>query len=248
MRENPVIELKNVGFTYGCHPILHDIDLTIRTGEAVGLVGPNGSGKTTLLKIILGQLKPQTGTVQIFGQDVSKFKEKYKIGYVSQRAVHFNPQFPATVREVVASGRVAKRGLFRPLTRADYSQVERALDLVGIRELGQQQVGTLSGGQQQRVFIARSLVAEPSILILDEPTVGIDQAAQASLYKLLRSLNQREQMTLLIVSHEMEGLSSVITRQVCLDRYICTCQCHTSPISQLREDACAKKLVFQVAE
>ncbi|SHE75296.1 metal ABC transporter ATP-binding protein [Desulforamulus putei] len=248
MRDVPVVELKNVSFTYGCHPVLDNISLTIGSGEAVGLVGPNGAGKTTLLKIILGQLKPQAGTVQLFGQDVSKFKERYKIGYVSQRAVHFNPQFPATVREVVASGRVARRGLFRPLTRTDYSRVDRALELVGLRELSKQPVGILSGGQQQRVFIARSLVAEPAILILDEPTVGIDPAAQTSLYKLLRHLNQKEQMTLLIVSHEMEGLSSVITRQVCLDRYVCTCQCRTAPLSQLREDTCTKRLVFQVAE
>ncbi|GAB6157093.1 metal ABC transporter ATP-binding protein [Desulfotomaculum varum] len=248
MQNLPVVELKNVSFTYGCHPVLNQINLTINSGEAVGLVGPNGSGKTTLLKIILGQLKPQTGSVQLFGQDINKLKDRYKIGYVSQRAVHFNTQFPATVREVVASGRVAGRGIFRLLTRNDYSRVDRVLELVGLRELSHQPVSILSGGQQQRVFIARALVAEPVILILDEPTVGVDQASQASLYKLLYRLNQTEQMTLLIVSHETEGLSSVITRQICLDKYICTCQFSTASQAQLREGICAKRLALQVAE
>lgn len=249
MRQQTLINLENVSFTYGCHPVLNDINLNIETGDAVGVVGPNGSGKTTLLKLIMGQLRPNCGNVKIYGVDAVRFKEKYKIGYVAQRAAHFNTQFPATVREVVASGRVAKRGIFRPLIRSDFKLVDEALSLVGLNELSQKPVGILSGGQQQRVFIARALAAEPEILILDEPTVGVDQAAQSSLYKLLRKLNQVKGMTLLIVSHELEGLSSIMTRQVCLDRHICTCQCHSYDVEKLlQEDPCSKRLIYQIAK
>lgn len=249
MRQQTLITLENVDFTYGCHPVLSDINLTIESGDAVGVVGPNGSGKTTLLKLILGRLKPNCGNVRIFGVDAARFKEKYKIGYVSQRAAHFNTQFPATVREVVASGRVAKRGLFRPLIRSDYKLIDEALSLVGLNELSQQPIGILSGGQQQRVFIARALAAGPEILIMDEPTVGVDQAAQSSLYQLMRELNQVQGITLLIVSHELEGLSSIITRQVCLDHHICTCQCHFYDVEKpLQEDTCSKRLIYQIAK
>lgn len=243
-----VVELKNVCFTYGCHPVLNDISLTIGTGELVGIVGPNGSGKSTLLKLIMGQLKPNSGNIKIFGSDPSKLKEKYKIGYVSQKANHFNNQFPATVKEVVASGRAARRGLFRPFTGYDYQEVDRALELVGLMDMSNRPIGMLSGGQQQRVFIARSLVSEPEILIFDEPTVGVDAAAQTLFYRLLQDLNQRKDMTMLMVSHELEGLSSIITRQVCLDRHICSCNCHTYDVPRQQDENCSKRLAFQVAK
>ena len=242
-----VVELQNVFFTYGCHPVLNDINLTIKTGELVGIVGPNGSGKSTLLKLIMGQLKPNSGHVTIFGTDPCKLKEKYKIGYVPQKANHFNNQFPATVREVVTSGRAARRGLFRPFTGSDYQEVERVLELVGLMDISNQLVGMLSGGQQQRVFIARALVSEPEILIFDEPTVGVDAAAQSLFYRLLQDLNQKRNMTMLMVSHELEGLSSIITRQVCLDRHICSCNCHTYEIPRLQEN-CSKRLAYQAAK
>ena len=242
-----VVELQQVSFTYGCHPVLNDISLIIKTGDLVGIVGPNGSGKSTLLKLIMGRLRPNEGYVKIFGTDPAKLKEKYKIGYVAQKANHFNNQFPATVKEVVTSGRAARRGLFRPFTGYDHKLVEQALELVGLIDISDQPVGRLSGGQQQRVFIARALVSEPEILIFDEPTVGVDAAAQASFYKLLQDLNQRKKMTMLIVSHELEGLSSIITRQVCLDRHICSCNCHTYDVP-LQEENCSKRLAFQVAK
>lgn len=250
MSKQPLITLEKVNFTYGCHPVLSDVSLTIESGDAVGVVGPNGSGKTTLLKLILGQLRPNAGSVKLFGVEAARFKEKYKIGYVSQRAAHFNTQFPATVREVVSSGRVAKRGLFRPLVRGDYRLVDEALEMVGLSELAQQPVGILSGGQQQRVFIARALAAEPEVLILDEPTVGVDQATLSALYQLLRRLNQITGITLLMVSHELEGLSSIINRQVCLDRHVCTCQCHALDVLQplQGEDPCNKRLIYQIAK
>lgn len=248
MKEQSILELQDVSFSYGCHPILKNITLRIGTGEAVGFVGPNGSGKTTLLKLILGLLKPQSGSIRIFGVDAHKLKQRYRIGHVSQQATHFNNDFPATVREVVTSGRVARRGLFRPLLRTDHALVDQVLEMVDLTGLENQPVGSLSGGQQQRVFIARALVGEPEILILDEPTVGIDVMAQASIYELLRSLSENKGMTLLIVSHEMEGLSSVINRQVCLDGHICSCDCHNFPTPRQQKKNCSKRLELQYAK
>ncbi|MDO7788754.1 metal ABC transporter ATP-binding protein [Desulforamulus aquiferis] len=247
MSKQALIELRSLFFTYGCHPVLDNVNLEINHGESVGLLGPNGSGKTTLLKLILGQLRPHSGTVKVFGVEAHRLRERYRIGYVAQRATHFNTEFPATVREVVASGRVPRRGLFRLLTSQDYQRVDQALDMVGLSSMCNQPVGTLSGGQQQRVFIARAMVSEPEILIMDEPTVGIDSAAQASFYELLKKLNIKENITLLIVSHEMEGLSSVISRQVCLDKNLCSCNCHSYPAKKMQV-SCSKRLAFQYAK
>lgn len=247
MNKPNIIEIKDVFFTYGCHPVLDNINLNIAHGDAVGLVGPNGSGKTTLLKIILGQIKPDSGTVKVFGTEAHRLRERYRIGYVSQRATHFNMEFPATVKEVVTSGRVPRRGLFRILTKQDRLAVEQALNLVGLGELGDQPIGILSGGQQQRVLVARAMVAEPEILIMDEPTVGIDETSQAAFFELLRKLN-RQKTTLLIVSHELQSLSTVISRQVCLDRQLCTCSCHTYPTTKLQVKHCNKRLSLQYAK
>ncbi|WP_003540544.1 metal ABC transporter ATP-binding protein [Desulfotomaculum nigrificans] len=248
MNEQPIVELKDVSFTYGCHPVLEKVNLNIYPGDAVVITGPNGAGKTTLLKLVLGQLKASAGSIKIFGQDVSQLKDRYRLGYVAQRATHFNSQFPATVREVVASGRVSRRGLFRPLLAQDYHLVDETLELVGLTDFRQQPVGALSGGQQQRVFIARALVSQPDLLILDEPTTGIDAMAQASLYQLLRQLNQERHITMLIVSHELAGLASVVTRQVCLDKHICTCRCHAYPSLEAQLSHCSRRTAWQYAK
>ena len=147
-----------------------------------------------------------------------------------------------------ASGRVAGRGLFRPLLRTDYAVVDRTLEMLGLKEYQNQPVGCLSGGQQQRVFIARALVAEPVMLVLDEPTVGIDAAAVAAFCDLLRSLNREQGLTLLIVSHELEELSSLITRQLYLNGQPCDCSCHSYTSPQLQQQNCVKGLELNYAK
>jgi zinc transport system ATP-binding protein len=190
-----IISLQNVSFSYHSEMVLRDISLEIHRGDYVGIVGPNGGGKSTLLKVILGLLKPTKGKITLFDHS--------KIGYVPQKTV-FDTNFPITVEEAVAMGRYGKRGLFRLLQREDYEKVQKALKQVDMEAFCKRQVSDLSGGQQQRVFIARALAAEPEIIILDEPTVGVDIKTQKHFYTLLRKLNNELALTLVLVSHELD--------------------------------------------
>ncbi|TYO97997.1 metal ABC transporter ATP-binding protein [Desulfallas thermosapovorans] len=223
-----MIELNNVHFTYGCHPVLDGISLHVHEGEVVGITGPNGAGKSTLLYIILGLLKPQSGEVKILGVPVNRFREWHRIGYVSQRATLFNRSYPATVFEVVLSGRAALRGMFRFFGRGDKRCAEEALERVNMLSWRNTPISALSGGQQQRVMIARALAVKPRILVMDEPTNGVDAANLADLARLLKDLRS-DGVTMLLVSHEPEWLSSLASRRVCLDRKICSCHCHDYP-------------------
>ncbi|MEG6615619.1 metal ABC transporter ATP-binding protein [Peptococcaceae bacterium 1198_IL3148] len=242
MKNNAVIEIQNMTFGYACHNILENINLIVNPGDAVAITGPNGAGKSTLLKLILGLLKPVSGTIKLFGDNNFNGKVLQRIGYVPQRATAFNQGFPTTVYEAVAAGRIATRGLFRRLTKSDYAQTEDALKLVGLYPLKNRLLSTLSGGQQQRVFIARALVATPDLLVLDEPTVGVDVQAQEIIVQLLKRLNVNQGLTLLIVSHEPEVISKIVNRQVCLDKKICHCGCHSGSNNSLENYSCSKSL------
>lgn len=199
-----IIEFSHICFNYGDEEVLHDINFAIHQGDFLGIVGPNGSGKTTLLKIMLGLLKPSKGSVRLFGQDLRDFKQRSRIGYVPQKVTNFDANFPATVEEVVLMGRFAKRGLLRQITPEDQQKVTEALDKVEMADYAERLIGDLSGGQQQRVFIARALVCEPEMIVLDEPTTGVDEATQQAFYTLLRTLNRHHELTLVIVSHDHE--------------------------------------------
>lgn len=201
-----IIELDNVSFAYTNEEVIKEVTLQIHKGDYVGLIGPNGGGKSTLLKLMLGVLKPTKGTVRLFGQDLKHFKDWSKIGYVPQKT-YFDINFPVTVEEVVAMGRYGKRGMFHFPTREDAQKVQQALDQVEMREFGNRQIGDLSGGQQQRVFIARALVVEPEVIFLDEPTVGVDVKTQQQFYELLRKLNGELDLTLVLISHELDVIA-----------------------------------------
>ncbi len=218
-----MIEIRNLSFTYGCHPVLRNIDLTITAGEAVGVTGPNGAGKTTLIRLMMGLMQIQTGEISIFGSPVSSAGWRHRVSYVPQKATHFNQGFPATVMEVVLSGRTGRRGLFRGFGPGDHSAAEDALRVMEMHSLKDMPVSSLSGGQQQRTFIARALAADPDLMIMDEPTVGVDPATSQNLYSILREINRERKMTLVVVSHDQEGISGLITRQVCLNLQLCTC-------------------------
>jgi zinc transport system ATP-binding protein len=219
MNQNePIIQLQNIFYRYEKENVLEDINLTIYKGDFLGIVGPNGSGKSTLLKLILGLLKPQNGKIRLFGQEFQRFKDWQKIGYVSQKANAFNTGFPATVFEVVASGLTKKLGFFRRLSKADYQNVKGAVQIVGMESFINQNIGELSGGQQQRVFIARALVSKPELLILDEPTVGVDAKNVFSFYQLLEDLNQKQGITLMLVTHDIGTISEKVTHVACLNK------------------------------
>lgn len=223
MNTFPVIEISNLSFTYGCHPVLKDISLTVTAGEVVWITGPNGAGKTTLLKLLVGQLQPREGKIRIFGSDAATAGWRRRVAYVPQKAAFFNPSFPATVMEVVLSGRASHRGLFRSYGQSDCAAAGNALEAVELSHFKDSLISTLSGGQQQRAFIARALAAGPDLLIMDEPTVGMDTASGRRLYSILKKLNTEKDLTLLIVSHDTDGPSGISTRQVCLNLQLCTC-------------------------
>lgn len=184
-----IIRLENIHYEYDDQVILDQINLNVTRGEFIGLVGPNGGGKTTLIKLMLGLLPLQEGNIYLLDQPINHFKAWNKIGFVSQKANSFNKGFPATVFEVVSMGLTTKLGYFHFFKKKDRQRVFDALKLVHMEEFANRNIGELSGGQQQRVFIARALVAEPELLILDEPTVGVDFQNVEHFYQILHELN-----------------------------------------------------------
>lgn len=228
-----IIEFKNISFGYNSELILKDVSLAIHEGDYIGIIGPNGGGKTTLLKILVGLLEPKKGEVFIFGKNNKTFKERSVIGYVPQRAAHFDQTFPATVEEVVLMGRAAKKGLFKSLTAEDKKKAHEALQKVGMESFNDRLIGQLSGGQQQRVLIARALALDPQILVLDEPTVGVDVHNQEQFYRLLKQLNQEMGLTLILVSHDIDVVANEVTELACINQ---TLVYHGEPEKFIKED------------
>jgi len=213
-----LIVLSGVSFRYDRTPALVDIDLTIREGDFLAIIGPNGSGKTTLVKVILGLLEPSSGSVEVFGKPLAEFSDWRKIGYVPQKATHIDPFFPASVEEVVGMALMSNRKLRARAAREGRGEIFRALDEVGMADYGKWAIGRLSGGQQQRVFIARALVTSPKILFLDEPTTGVDAETQGSFYDMLDRLNSREGLTIVLVTHDIGIVNKHVTSVACLNQ------------------------------
>lgn len=213
-----ILEVRGVSYQYDNRHALNDVSLQLQRGEMLGLVGQNGSGKSTLLKVMLGLLPLQNGEVKWFGSTLTQFHDWSKIGYVSQKANSFNTGFPASVEEVVAMGLTGKLGLFRRIGRQERSLIAEAIEQVGLSAFRKQNIGELSGGQQQRVFIARSLVSDPEVLILDEPTVGIDAQNEAYFYELLQRLNDERRISIILVSHDLSTVSKQMDMIACLNQ------------------------------
>jgi len=213
----PVILMKGVTFSFGSHHVVENADIEIRKGDFVGMIGPNGSGKTTLVRLMLGLIEPDSGEIMLFGMPPKDQSARMKVGYVPQKATNFDQNFPATVYEVAGMGRTRRVGLLRSSGAGDRKAIEGALDVVGMLGQKDRRISELSGGQQQRVFIARALAAEPDLLILDEPTVGVDQQAQTEFYGILKELNGRG-ITVILISHDIGVVSKHVTRILCINR------------------------------
>ena len=213
----PLIELDHITFGYTTSPVLEDINLHLHAGQFAALVGPSGAGKTSLLKLILGMLKPNQGVVRIHGQALDN-RTAPQIGYVPQlETVDWN--FPVTVEQVVLMGRVRRAGIW-PWPRAeDRRRVRAVLERLEIAHLGQNHIRNLSGGQQQRVFLARALIAEPDLLVLDEPTAGVDMRTAENVLHVLVDLN-RQGMTILMTTHDLNAAAAHIPWLICLNRHI----------------------------
>jgi zinc transport system ATP-binding protein len=208
------VELRGLGFAYdGRRPVLDGVDLAVEEGEFVAVAGPNGGGKTTLMRVILGLERPQRGEALLYGEPASSFSRRATIGYLAQRS-RLGVEAPATVREVVAAGRLAAGGLLGPLRSRERAIVADAIERVGLAAQADVPLHRLSGGQQQRAFIAKALAAEPSLLVLDEPTTGVDVEAQEALAELLDRLHRDLAVTILYVSHEFGAVERFVERLV----------------------------------
>jgi zinc transport system ATP-binding protein len=215
-----VIGVENLCFQYQSVEVLTDISFEISAGDYVGLVGPNGSGKTTLVRALLGVARPASGRIVLFGQDVEQFQDWHKIGYLPQKLDGFNPNFPATVREVVSLGLIAGKPFPRRLGQSDQRAVDRALERLGIAGIGQKLIGELSGGQQQRALIARAIVGDPDLIILDEPSAALDPESREQFFTLLQDLNRNRRVTMILVTHDMGTIGQYADKLLYIDRKI----------------------------
>lgn len=215
---SPIVTCDRIGFRYGSDVILEGISLTLKRGDYVGLVGGNGSGKTTLLKILLGLLKQTEGSVEMFDVPVGDFRDWEKIGYIPQNVFRGDLGFPATVREVIESGHVrGGQDFWCRFGSRSCNEVAEAAERSNITYLLDKRIGELSGGERQRVFIARALVSQPELLVLDEPTTGIDAETEEKFYTFLSDLNQAG-MTIILVSHDLEAIARQVKTVICLNR------------------------------
>lgn len=213
----PVIDLRGITFGYTATPVVEDISLAIDPGEYVAIVGPNGSGKSTLMQLMLGLLEPDTGTAHLFGERAARFDDGERVGYVAQHA-NAAKEMPITVREVVKMGRFPHVGFGR-LSSEDWDIVDDALVTVGMSAFADRRVTQLSGGQRQRAFIARALASEADLLVLDEPTVGVDAESVDAFYDLLAALNHVD-ITVLLIEHDLGAVVEHADRVVCLNREV----------------------------
>ncbi|HEY0175468.1 MAG TPA: metal ABC transporter ATP-binding protein [Pedobacter sp.] len=206
------IEIQNLDFSYGKELILKNISMNIRQGDFVVLTGGNGTGKSTLLKLLLGEVKPLHGIIKIMGTESGKMQTGGKIGYVAQNGTFANQNFPATVEEIVMANLYKQIGRFRFPSKDHRIQVSAALNQLDMERFGKAMIGELSGGQQQRVMLARALVTEPELLIMDEPTNGIDLKSVRQLYDILETLHKEKNLTILMVTHASLKECGGITR------------------------------------
>ena len=218
-----IVDLEKVGVQYeGGVQALENISLQVYQRDIVGIIGPNGAGKSTLLSVVLGLVKPTTGEARLFGKPISSDGLR-RVGYVPQKAQPRDINFPSTVYETVLMGRVPKAGLFHRLGKQDHQKVKEVLEQLELFDLKDRRIGLLSGGQSQRVFLAKALVSDPELLLLDEPTSGVDAHSRKEFYDVLGRLNQESGVTLILSSHDIGIVTTLAKRVVCINRTLFFC-------------------------
>jgi zinc transport system ATP-binding protein len=230
------VEFKDVTISRDDLVVLEEVSARIEEGVFLGLIGPNGGGKTTFLKAILGLIQPDRGTVRVYGKHPEQARRRGFVGYVPQNAlVDFD--FPVSAFDVVMMGRYPKVGLFHRPGKGDRERVMERLEQVGMAELRDRPIGRLSGGQQQRVFIARALVSDPRILLLDEPLTGIDTRTQKAFYELLKTLGRSLSLTVIMASHDIGVIPHQTDEVACVNRRL---HLHGKPSEVLTADGLKK--------
>jgi zinc transport system ATP-binding protein len=212
-----IVDISQLDFSYGQTPALRQITLQVPRGTTLGLIGPNGGGKTTLVKLLLGLLEPAAGTIRIDGLTPKQaVRRADMLGYLPQNPAR-PERFPMNVRQAVQLGLAGKAGLCRPYAKDDLAFVEYLLERTEIKDLADRPIGQLSGGQLQRVFIARALSVKPKILLLDEPTTGVDRRNQQQFIEFLLELKKELQLTVIMVTHDLRAVSAIADRIACLN-------------------------------
>lgn len=214
---NKYIEITNLNFSYDNQSVLKQVNLNIEKGDFAVLIGNNGSGKSTLFKLLAGQLKPVSGSIKLFDQDVDKFKDWTKIGYMPQVASSLFKGFPTTVEEFILSNLYKPFSFFSKNKKEKKKLLDEVLLKLKIYDLKKKSINELSGGQKQKVLLARVLINEPKILLLDEPTIGIDLESLINLYKVLSNLNKNENLTIFMITHEKTEMLSYINKVFCIE-------------------------------
>lgn len=236
----PLVSTENLSVNYDGKEVLADVNLDVYPDDFLGIIGPNGGGKTTLVKAMLGLL-PFHGRIVYDKGLEGKNKQKLKIGYLPQQN-SFDKKFPISVKEVVLSGLQRHKKIFRRYDSGDYKKAEELIDMVGINDIARRPIGEISGGQMQRALLCRALIADPKLLILDEPANFVDNKFEAELYDILKDLNNR--MAIIMVSHDIGTITSIVKNIVCVNRYVHRHNCNTITPEQLENYGCPIQLVF----
>lgn len=214
------LTIKNLSAGYHGTEALKNVSFSVTPGDYIGICGPNGSGKSTMIKVILGLLQPTAGEISLLGTPLAKFRSWQRIGYLPQGLQFFNPHFPATVDEVVRLGRLAGKRFPKTFNREDAEAVQRTMDWMGISHIKGAMIGELSGGLRQRVLLARALVNEPELLVMDEPTTALDPETRESFYKLIYEMNREKKATVLLVTHDTATIGKYASHLLYLDKEI----------------------------
>ncbi|QQS59284.1 ABC transporter ATP-binding protein [Candidatus Peregrinibacteria bacterium] len=219
MREitESILDVQHLSACYGQTEAISDISFSVQKGDFIGLVGPNGGGKTTLTKAILGLISPSSGNIVLFGKKQQK-TDFSRIGYLPQKSPSMNPLFPASVEEVVLLGLLSLKKWRKTITKEDLQKTNAILEKLGIGELKKRMLSELSGGQQQKVFLARALVSEPKLLILDEPSTALDPTSREQFFALTKKLNKEHQTTIILITHDTGYIGKYANTLLYIDR------------------------------